>query len=219
MNAFFHRQITQDALGHKVNPAALAAIIAANLKQDSLSGQVGHPEFHFDDNAFIATHKYMEQQTSLAMASIQAKDFLSAQKAYGRLSHCSQDFYAHSNYVALWVNLHPEFTAAEIDPLDPEILTLPSLHSGRIYYPWEVLTYLPFIGRVFRLLLPRDSHAWMNLDSPTSGLLFDYARVAAIKRTGIEFNLISSLFLEQGGAGILSLFTGLSESMNEIHQF
>ena len=213
MNARYHRQITRNALGHKVSSVALAAMINANLELDNLAGQLGHPEFHFDDNAFEATQNYMEQQRSLAIfACTVTHDSRAAQKAFGHLTHCSQDFYAHSNYTALWVNLHPGIKSSEIDPLAPEIMKLPSLHSGRIYLPLEILTYLPVIGRIFRYFLPRDAHAWMNLDSPASGYLFDFARTAATKRTGIEFDRFSSQLFERGGNSALSLLTGLSQS-------
>jgi len=36
-------------------------------------------------------------------------------------------------------------------------------------------------------ILPRDSHGWMNLDSPERGPNFPYAFEAAVKRTKIEF--------------------------------
>ncbi|MGE5463487.1 MAG: hypothetical protein ACM3PS_09035, partial [Syntrophothermus sp.] len=36
-------------------------------------------------------------------------------------------------------------------------------------------------------LLPRDSHAWMNIDSPDQGFKFEYVIQASIKRTVIEF--------------------------------
>jgi hypothetical protein len=48
--------------------------------------------------------------------------------------------------------------------------------------------YFPRISRAFALrFLPRDSHAWMNLDEPAQGFKFDYAMQAAIKKTVIEF--------------------------------
>jgi hypothetical protein len=156
----------------------------------------------------------MELQRSLAIsANSNNHGPLVARKAFGRLTHAAQDFYAHSNYISLWVNLHQGLNASDIDPLDPEILTSPALRSGRIYYPVEALTFLPGVGRIFRYLLPRDAHAWMNLDSPASGALFEYARYAAIKRTGIEFNLLSSQLLERSGPGFEALFTGMIESM------
>ena len=215
MIAFYHRQVTQEALDHRVSQAALETIIAANLGQDSLSGLVGHPEFHFDDNAFTAGQSYLEQQRGFAISAIKNNnDSLAAWKAFGQLTHCVQDFYAHSNYVSLWLNLHQGLEAVGIDPLDTDILTLPTLRSGHIYYPWELLTFLPVIGKIFRYLLPRNAHAWMNLDSPASGPLFDYARHAAVKRTGIEFDLVSSQLLDCGGTGFVSLFTGLTKPVN-----
>jgi hypothetical protein len=212
MIALYHRQITREALASVFSQDALAAVIAANLEQDHLAGQVGHPEFHFDDNAFTQGRSYMEEQRSLAVSTgLSSEGSRAALEAFGRLTHCAQDFYAHSNYVSLWVNLHPGLTPDAIDPLDPEVLAHPGLRSGRIYYPWELLGYVPILGRLFRYLLPRDAHAWMNLDSPASGPLFDFAHQAAIKRTMVEFNLLASLLVERGGAGWLSRFTGLDQ--------
>ncbi len=43
------------------------------------------------------------------------------------------------------------------------------------------------MGRIVIPLLPRDSHAWMNLDSPARGPGFAYAFAAAVKRTRYEY--------------------------------
>ena len=45
-----HRLTTREALGGQFSERALAAIISANVGQDRLAGQVGHDEFHFDNN-------------------------------------------------------------------------------------------------------------------------------------------------------------------------
>jgi len=45
-------------------------------------------------------------------------------------------------------------------------------------------------------ILPQDSHAWMNLDSPEQGYKFDYAMQAAIKRTVIEFEKTTENFTD-----------------------
>ena len=63
----------------------------------------------------------------------------------------------------------------------------PELHSGRLYYPWEVLSFIPIVKRFIIPLLPKDSHAHMNLDSPERGKRFAYAFEAAVKRTTAEF--------------------------------
>ncbi|MCK7481640.1 MAG: hypothetical protein M0C28_34060 [Candidatus Moduliflexus flocculans] len=57
-----------------------------------------------------------------------------------------------------------------------------------------------FIKRLRPLILrliPRDSHAWMNLDTPEQGFKFDYAMQAAIKRTVIEFDKTTTGFSEE----------------------
>ena len=41
--------------------------------------------------------------------------------------------------------------------------------------------------RFVRPLLPRDAHAWVNLDSPQTGPLFPYSLEAAVQRTAAEF--------------------------------
>jgi hypothetical protein len=111
-----------------------------------------------------------------------------------------QDFYAHSNYITLWVNrfngqaLPP---SPEIDAMDPNIINSPDLRSGKVYLPVEALYIFeklrPFVLRI----LPHDSHAWMNLDSPEQGFKFDYAMQAAVKRTVIEFEKTTEGFSDE----------------------
>ena len=178
------------SLGDRFSPRAMAAIIHANVHQDRLAGQIGHDEFHFDNNAFDRSHAYMEEQRALILSALQRKDVLSAWSAFGRMSHTVQDFYAHSNYATLWVSRFDGRTLPpppEIDPVDLSLLHSPELRSGKVYLPFEIL-YFFRSTRAFALrILPRDSHAWMNLDTPEQGIKFDYAMQAAIKKTGIEF--------------------------------
>ena len=63
----------------------------------------------------------------------------------------------------------------------------PDLRSGKTYYPLEFLYFIRRFTRAFPALLPTDSHAWMNLDTPEQGFKFEYAMQAAIKRTRIEY--------------------------------
>jgi hypothetical protein len=205
----YHIEIMLAALGDRFSPRAMAAIMQANVDQDRLAGQVGHDEFHFDNNAFDKSYAYIEEQRALTLASLQKRDALSAWAAFGRMTHTAQDFYAHSNYITLWVSrfdgqaLPPP---PEVDPVAPDLLASPDLRSGRIYLPLEAL-YFFRATRAFSLrILPRDSHAWMNLDSPEQGFKFDYAMHAAIKKTVIEYEKTVSglsqesvkLFLDQG---------------------
>lgn len=187
-----HAEITREALAETVGPRALEAILAANLGQDALSGQIGHDEFHFDNNAFDEGRAYIAQQRGLIRPALEAGDPGSAWGAFGRLTHAGQDFYAHSNYVDLWLSCQAKGmtpSPGEIDPLDPDLIDNPALRSGRLYYPVEALSFVPGLKRLVIPLLPRDSHAWMNLDSPGRGASFEYAFQSAIKRTRREFEL------------------------------
>jgi len=185
-----HAQITRQALAETVGPRALEGIVAANLGQDALSGQLGHDEFHFDNNAFERSRAYLAQQRGLIRPALESGDGPSSWRAFGRLTHAAQDFYAHSNYVDLWLSCQAKGMApspGEIDPLDPDLLDSPALRSGKLYYPLEALSFVPGVKKLVIPLLPRDSHAWMNLDSSASGPLFEYAYQAALKRTRQEF--------------------------------
>ncbi|HEY6074226.1 MAG TPA: hypothetical protein VIV15_12770 [Anaerolineales bacterium] len=201
-----HVQLLQQALTGKVSPRALGDIISANLHQDSLRYQFGHDEFHFDNNAFAAGRAYIESQRLLIQPALQAGEAAQARAAFGRLSHTAQDFYAHTNYVDLWLNAHSAGSASSaIDPLDSEILNDPRLHSGRLYYPQEALYFIPFLRKFSLSILPPDSHAHMNLDSAGQGRGFEYAFHAALKRTLMEFELVRSLL----PAGLFTVFTDL----------
>jgi hypothetical protein len=182
--------MTRQALGERFSPRALEQIIAANVGQDRLSGQLGHDEYHFDNNAFDRSYAYLEEQRALTISSLMAGDASAAWSAFGRLTHSAQDFYAHSNYIDLWLACQPDGavpTPSEVDPVDPDLIDTRALRSGRIYMPLELLSAIPLFKPLALRFLPRDSHAWMNLDSPEQGPNFKYALQAALKRTRIEF--------------------------------
>ncbi|RME07441.1 MAG: hypothetical protein D6803_03985 [Anaerolineae bacterium] len=186
----YHIEMCRRALSDVFSPAALETIIAANIAQDNLRGQIGHPEFHFDNSAFAAGNLYLEQQRQESLTALSQQDADAARRAFGRLTHAAQDFYAHSNYIALWLARYPAEgrpAPPQVDPLDPEILQHPELRSGRVY-PLEALTYLPALRPLVRRLLPPDAHIHMNLDYPARGPLFPYALEAAVKRTRHELH-------------------------------
>ena len=187
----YHRAITTQALGGFFSPLALESIILANLGQDHwLYGQIGHPEYHFDQNAFLEGLAYIERNRMIFRSRLEAGGNALALQALGRLTHAAQDFYAHSNYVTLWLGRFlpgPPPLPAEIDALDETLLKHPDLRSGKIYWPLEPFSWIPGLGRIVIPLLPRDSHAWMNLDSPARGPGFAYAFAAAVKRTRYEY--------------------------------
>ena len=196
----YHIEIILHALGERFSPRAMSAVIHANLNQDRLSGQFGHDEFHFDNNAFEKSYAYIEEQRALTVSALQKNDALSAWSAFGRMTHTLQDFYAHSNYITLWLNrfagqaLPP---SSEVDPVDLSLIQHPDLHSGKVYLPFEILYFIRSTREFSLRILPKDSHAWMNLDTPEQGFKFDYAMQAAIKRTVIEYEKTTSGFSDE----------------------
>jgi len=201
----YHRQITTEALKDRVSSRALEAIINGNLGLDSLSGQLGHDEYHFDNNAFEASYAFIEEQRAILIEALGDGSLLSAWVAFGRLTHTVQDLYAHSNYIGLWRGLHPDATPNQIDPLNQSLLRSSELHSGKLYYPFEALYFIPRFREWVAARLPKDSHAHMNLDSPESGENFAYAFSAAVKRTIHEHDLV-----------IAALESGLVASFNDL---
>ena len=185
----YHIEILQKSLGTKISPRALEVIAAANIAQDNLRGQIGHDEYHFDNNAFTASYAYIEENRAQIAPALANGDIENAWAAFGRLTHTAQDFYAHSNYLRLWFaqfdgNVPP---VPEVAHADPTFLQHPELASGKIYYLWELLYMIPALKKIIRPYLPHDSHASMNLDTPAQGILFDYAIAAAIKCTHDEW--------------------------------
>jgi len=186
----YHIEIMLQALGARFSPRALSAIINANIYQDRITGLFFHNEFHFDNNAFEKSYAFIEAQRALTVSAIQNNDARSAWSAFGRMTHTLQDFYAHSNYITLWLDRFNNQTfppPPEIDPFDPSLIHSPNLRSGKTYYPFEYLYFHRKTRSLSLRILPNDSHAWMNLDSPEQGFQFDYAMQAAIKRTVIEY--------------------------------
>ncbi len=190
-----HEEMTREALGEHFSLRALEIIIAANRKQDAIRGQIGHDEFHFDNNAIEKGLRYINEQRGFVLASLLSPGVLSAWIAFGRLTHTAQDFYSHTNYISLWLDQHPGTppTPPEIDPVQKSLLRSPSLHSGKIYLPMDALYFVPFLRKFALKLLPEDSHGKMNLDSPAQGPRFEYARAAAVKRTQDEFDLLKKI--------------------------
>lgn len=185
----YHKSITKKALANRFSPRALNAILTANVKQDNLlTGQIGHDEYHYDNNAILKTDRYLEEQRKLTLSALHNVDLPAAWAAFGRLIHTAQDFYAHTNYVDLWLALYKNDGQTpppppEIAPYMDELVHSPDLRSGKLYYPLELFSFIPIIKRFVIPLLPQDSHAHMHLDSPARGQRFAYAFEAAVKRT------------------------------------
>lgn len=197
-----HEEMTREALSPRISPRALEIVIAANLKQDSWRGMIGHDEYHFDNNSIEKGNRYIVEQRGFVIATLLSSGIISAWIAFGRLLHAAQDFYAHTNYISMWLDQHNNGTLSlpptsslegEIDPVQRDLLHNPNLRSGKIYLPMDALYFIPFLRRVSLKLLPRNSHGHMNLDSPQQGPNFFYARAAAVKRTRYEFELLEKI--------------------------
>jgi hypothetical protein len=190
-----HEEMTREALSARVSPRALEVMIAANRKLDALSGQIGHDEYHFDNNAIDEGHQYINEQRGFVIASLLSPGVLSAWIAFGRLTHTAQDFYAHTNYISLWLDQHDGTPPAppEVDPVQKDLVKSPKIYSGKIYFPMDALYFVPFLREFSLVLLPHDSHGKMNLDSPKQGPHFEYARAAAVKRTQHEFEILEKI--------------------------
>jgi hypothetical protein len=197
MKRQYHIEMTREALGEHFSGSALQVIIKANINQDRLAGQFFHDEYHFDNNAFDKGYRYMNEQRGYILATFMGTGVspVVAWEAFGRLLHSAQDFYAHSNYVTLWLDSKNDtpHSSGEIEPLKKDILQSPKLHSGKVYFPLDMLYFINPIRPLVLKLLPKDSHGWMNLDSPEQGFKFDYAIRAAVKRTQYEFQLLQTL--------------------------
>jgi hypothetical protein len=209
----YHEEITYQALSEHITRSTLQIITASSLRQDNLWGQIGHPEYHFDACKFSETNAYLTAQRRLLREQLSAgplpggKQLLQGWRAFGRIIHAVQDFYAHSNYVTLWLEAagaEPgELPPDDIEILLPELMSCPRLMSGMIY-PLEILCYISTLKPLALRLLPADSHARMNLDHPGQGPLFPYAQAAAVKHTRHEYAAIAASLDEER----LQLFTG-----------
>lgn len=190
-----HEEMTREALASYFSPPALEIIIAANCKQDALSRQIGHDEYHFDNNAMEKGFRYIIEQRGFVIASLLSPGVLTAWIAFGKLLHTVQDFYAHTNYIPMWLDQFDGAPPAphDIDPIQTSLVKSPMLHSGKIYFPMDALYFIPFFRKISLSFLPHDSHGKMNLDSQKQGARFAYARAAAIKRTAYEFDLLKNI--------------------------
>jgi hypothetical protein len=205
MRKIYHSEICKRALADQFSTRAVDVIIKANIEQDKIRYQFKHPHFHFDSNALEASYNYIEEQRQIILELNDSFDKLQASwQAFGRLTHVVQDFYAHTNYIQLWLNSFPNQEKPlpqQVVAMDRDLLLDPQLHSGTV----SILDWLAFIPGFYAIthyLSPTDSHTHMNLDHPNRGMQFSYAIEAAVKRTVYEYNQTALLL----GPSQLALF-------------
>lgn len=164
MKTKYHIQITEAALNGQFSSKALNLILEANIGQDSLVFQVGHDHFHYDNDSFQQADAYVEKLRNDCLEQIRQAKLIDAWRSYGRLTHTIQDFYAHSNYIEIMLKESP---GAEDLPIREPGSKLPDgIRSGKLYYPWEVITFIPGFPEKIKEFFPPDSHARMNKDAP-----------------------------------------------------
>jgi len=183
MKTKYHKEITQKVLQKYFSQDSLDQIIRANLQQDRIKNQFGHDYIHFDGSAFAEGFSYIQEQETILFKSIEDSYFETAWAATGRILHSWQDFYSHSNYVQLWKQDSDCLAPEDIDHNDLKTINSPALQSGKNYGLIEFFALIPGLSRIIKPLMPEDSHAKMNLDSPKSGQFFQYAYIAAERRT------------------------------------
>lgn len=212
MHKSYHAEIIRSAIGDAFSLEALDHIISTNLGQDSLLNLLkGH--YHFDANAYRKAYRYVQKQDQVVLKCLAAGKITLCWATFGRLTHALQDFYAHTNYIKLRRAKNPAFNLSNgrrVDPIDAQILDSDTLYAARVYYPLEALTIFPELVPRLKRMLPADSHANMNLDSPDSGENFFFAMSAAIRRTEITCADICRRIADQLGVEALEKFTGQS---------
>jgi hypothetical protein len=196
MNTKYHTEITHKALESHFSNQALERIITANIRQDRVAYMLGHDHIHFDGSAFSAGFRYIADQEKMLLEYLALAKYHQAQEAFGRMIHSWQDLYSHSNYVQLWLETHPHQPPETIVPNNTDIINHPNFASGKNYGLIEFLAMVPILSSLIIPRMPSDSHAKMNLDSPSSGPNFPYAYFAAYKATQAAFeNLIGKISL------------------------
>jgi len=196
MKTRYHIEITKRSLEKHFSEYALRQIIIANIKQDRIRYQFRHDHIHFDGNAFDRGLFYITYQEESLISAVKSGHFSNARKALGRITHSWQDFYSHSNYVNLWLNQTTIEEPQLISYDDENIFHHSELKSGKSYGLIEFIAMIPLISKVIKPLMPSDSHAQMNHDSPADSNDFDFVYWAAFNQTKAVFDKIMQQLIE-----------------------
>ena len=209
----YHIEITENSLGSFFTSMSLREIARANVGQDSLLSLFGvEARRHVCDCTVDESFAYVEEEHATIAALAEKPGEEARQRAaLGRLLHTVQDFYAHTNYVALWVAERGETASLESGggELDPQLLAHPQLQIAQ-WLTWrDPFYYVPVVGDVMRRVwLPMDSHEAINLDSPKSGAYFYWAMAIARQRTLREYARAVAAIREVGGRAAVARFHG-----------
>jgi hypothetical protein len=179
----YHIEITQKALMSHFSQEAVAVIVNANIRQDRIKYQFGHDYIHFDGSAFKEGFEYIANLQKNILVYVRSNKIISARISLGRVLHSWQDFYSHSNYIQLWLENNDRKSPENIDWNDLTILAHSDLKSGRNYGVIEFFAMVPGLSKIITPLMPEDSHARMNMDSPEVSPHFNFVYLAALLRS------------------------------------
>ena len=214
MYARYHVDLTCSVLEPFFPAQRLQEVVHANLAQDSVVNLFGSkPYLHFCDNLVSESLAYIDSEHARIQALVQADGAFAEQRAaLGRLLHTVQDFYAHSNYVDLWLQYHGgrhQIKPEQVDALDEEVLAHPDLLTGSWVFWRDIVYYIPGVANlVRRFYIPPNSHESMHLDSPDRGPLFAYALACARQRTAHEYHrALASIYAVGGHQAVHSFHT------------
>lgn len=144
----YHAEITSKAASGVLSNEQITFVVRANMSQDIRQFE---SYVHFDNCAFLEGANHIRDEWK----KIEAEDDRLSQEAlmaFGRLLHTAQDFYAHSN----WIELYLE---RELIPLwDFQVETLP---AGIVSGTWA-------IGFPKNCGSGAPSHDELNKDKPDS---------------------------------------------------
>lgn len=209
----YHRSITRTAIGEYFDPAGLETIIRGNISQDYPWNVIAIHR-HVDDSLFAKAESYILHEREQAVRAMNRGYRRQALATFGRLLHTRQDFYAHSNWAALWVARQggPESCRPEAIDICAAPLDEPELVSGKAAFHWFFACHLPLIGPWFQKFAPADTHEAMNLDHPGRGPLFPFAVAAATKHTRQEFGLLLADLGAAAGPTVVKQFLGRAQA-------
>lgn len=194
MKTEHHISITKEAIAEKFSASALEVILKANIGQDALRYQFGHDHYHYDNNQFARSDAYVKRLRYKSVKRAIEGDLTGAWVAFGKLSHTVQDFYAHSNYIELTRAASENFMDIPIRDTDGALP--PGIISGKVYYPFEAITFITKIPQVVNSWFPADSHARLNKDAP-GRKHYEEAFRLAVGATVAELGKISQQLTEE----------------------
>jgi hypothetical protein len=204
MNSEYHIQLCRNAFGDRFSQRALTIIGKANTGQDNIPGLLLHPEYHYERLA--DGKQYIQEERGRAIDAIKRHAPEDAWRAFGRLLHAAQDFYAHTNYVRLWAGHFGEDDLPppeQFDGLNASLLGDERLEACKTYLFRDYAYFVPFLRAWVLADIPDDSHAKMNLDNPGQGPLFTYAMAGALQSSQRELKVILDALTPEEGARFL----------------